>query len=138
MVAPRRRNDGQPWPTSGPAGLQHRPIPTHPYHVYYWRRWCRLPSPGRPPPPGPPLQQEHGAVRHHPPLPPTSLARPPPFPSACSHLRWRWNGRNGGHEGRPLGLQDHHILHYCVTSACLLHVANIMQLVAAHDHKKLP
>jgi hypothetical protein len=32
--------------------------------------------------------------------------------------------RNGGHE-RLLGLQDHHLLHYKVTLACAVHVANI-------------
>lgn len=33
--------------------------------------------------------------------------------------------RNGGHE-RLCGLQDHHLLHYKVTVACAIHVANIM------------
>ncbi|PNH12495.1 hypothetical protein TSOC_000589 [Tetrabaena socialis] len=37
--------------------------------------------------------------------------------------------RNGGHS-RPMGLQDHHFLHYCVTSACMLHVLYIMQAAA--------
>ncbi|KAG2496610.1 hypothetical protein HYH03_005431 [Edaphochlamys debaryana] len=36
--------------------------------------------------------------------------------------------RNDGH-GRWLGLQDHHILHYCVTAACVLHVIYIEQAV---------
>ncbi|KXZ56129.1 hypothetical protein GPECTOR_1g109 [Gonium pectorale] len=36
--------------------------------------------------------------------------------------------RNGGHS-RPMGLQDHHMLHYCVTAASLLHVAYIVRAV---------
>jgi len=32
--------------------------------------------------------------------------------------------RNGGH-GRPIGIQDHHMLHYCVTAGCLLHISYI-------------
>lgn len=36
--------------------------------------------------------------------------------------------RNEGHH-RCVGLSDHHLLHYSVTAACLLQVANIMTLV---------
>jgi hypothetical protein len=30
-----------------------------------------------------------------------------------------------------MGLQDHHLLHYKVTAACCIHVANIMWRTAA-------
>eukprot|EP00878_Enallax_costatus_P025444 GHUV01027222.1.p1 GENE.GHUV01027222.1~~GHUV01027222.1.p1 ORF type:complete len:119 (+),score=33.02 GHUV01027222.1:277-633(+) len=33
--------------------------------------------------------------------------------------------RNGGHD-RFMGLADHHLLHYKVTIACAIHVANIL------------
>lgn len=42
--------------------------------------------------------------------------------------------RNAGHD-RPVGLQDHHFLHYCVSSACFMHVAYIIH--AVHATKKL-
>lgn len=35
--------------------------------------------------------------------------------------------RNGGHE-RPTGLQDHHVLHYCVTLASMLHIVYIVNV----------
>ncbi|GIL64904.1 hypothetical protein Vafri_18741 [Volvox africanus] len=44
--------------------------------------------------------------------------------------------RNGGHS-RPVGLQDHHMLHYCVTAGCLLHVIYIMKAVQSLDRAKL-
>ncbi|GLC45763.1 hypothetical protein PLESTB_000501300 [Pleodorina starrii] len=42
--------------------------------------------------------------------------------------------RNGGHS-RPTGLQDHHMLHYCVTSACILHVVYIIRAVQSGADK---
>lgn len=36
--------------------------------------------------------------------------------------------RNGGHARLPWGLTDHHLLHYQVTLACALQVANLITL----------
>ncbi len=38
--------------------------------------------------------------------------------------------RNAGHH-RVIGLSDHHVLHYVVTAACLLQLANLSALVAS-------
>eukprot|EP00879_Flechtneria_rotunda_P024922 GHRR01026449.1.p1 GENE.GHRR01026449.1~~GHRR01026449.1.p1 ORF type:complete len:228 (+),score=48.55 GHRR01026449.1:807-1490(+) len=38
--------------------------------------------------------------------------------------------RNGGHD-RFMGLSDHHLLHYKVTVACLIHIYNILAYVEA-------
>ncbi|KAG2497895.1 hypothetical protein HYH03_004161 [Edaphochlamys debaryana] len=43
--------------------------------------------------------------------------------------------RNGGHD-RPIGLQDHHFLHYCVTTASILHVFYIQKAMAAPGRLK--
>mmetsp|Transcript_14858 Transcript_14858/g.44896 ORF Transcript_14858/g.44896 Transcript_14858/m.44896 type:complete len:280 (-) Transcript_14858:788-1627(-) len=40
--------------------------------------------------------------------------------------------RNAGHH-RCIGLSDHHVLHYVVTAACLLQLANISDLVARNS-----
>lgn len=43
---------------------------------------------------------------------------------ACAFIR------NGGH-ARPVGLQDHHFLHYFVTAGACLHVAYILSALDA-------
>ena len=45
--------------------------------------------------------------------------------------------RNGGHE-RLVGLQDHHILHYCVTLASVLQVINLRKLEKDFGHRIQP
>lgn len=42
--------------------------------------------------------------------------------------------RNGGHD-RPHGLADHHLLHYAVTAACGIHVANVVRHAAQLQHQ---
>ena len=45
--------------------------------------------------------------------------------------------RNGGHK-RGNGLQDHHILHYCATASCLLHLAHLYAEIGLREARQLP